>query len=167
MKTFLLLSAIPGSGKSTWARKYAQEHDNVHVVSSDGLREEIGGAINNFDHEKEVWNLFLERIHDYGKQEDVTVIADAAMISNKFRKFYAENTPEFDRRILVVFDIPFDVCSFQNKLRPTPGVVPEYAMKKMYKEFEKPSEEVISLYDEVITVTSKFVSPEYKEKSGK
>lgn len=167
MKTFLLLSAIPGSGKSTWAKKYALEHENVHIVSSDGLREELGGAINNFDHEKEVWDLFLKRIHEYGKQEDVTVIADATMISNNFRKFYAINTPEFDRHVLVFFDIPYEVCKFQNKLRAAPAVVPEYALRRMHKQFESPSEEVIALYDEVITVTSKFMSPEAKEKIGK
>ena len=167
MRTFMLLSAIPGSGKSTWARKYAEEHPNTKIVSSDGLREELGGDIHNFSHEKEVWRLFMERIHEYGKQEDVTVIADATMISNAFRKMYVVNTPEFDRHILVYFDIPYEICAFQNKLRTSSAVVPDYAMERMHREFEKPNEEVLSLYDEVITVTSSFVSPEYLSASGK
>ena len=166
MRTFMLLSAIPGSGKSTWAKKYAEEHPNTKIVSSDGLREELGG-IHNFSHEKEVWRLFMARIHEYGKEDDVTVIADATMISNAFRKMYAKKTPEFDRHILVFFDIPYDICAFQNKLRKPEAVVPDYAMERMHREFEKPSEEVLALYDEVITVTSRFVSPEYRSASGK
>ena len=167
MRTFMLLSAIPGSGKSTWAKKYAAEHPNTKIVSSDGLREELGNAINDFSHEKEVWRLFMERIHEYGKEEEVTVIADATMISNAFRKMYAEKTPEFDRHILVFFDIPYEVCAFQNKLRTSCAVVPDYAMERMHRDFEKPNEEVLALYDEVITVTSRFVSPEYRTASGK
>ena len=164
MKTFILLSAIPGSGKSTWAKKYASEHPNTHIVSSDDLRAELGEAANDLRHEPEVWALFLERIHGYGKENDVTVIADATMISNHFRSYYYENTPEFDKHILVFFDIPFEICSFQNKMRDSTRVVPEDVLRKMRDEFEKPNDEAISLYDEVITVTRKFVSPECKSK---
>ena len=166
MKKFIILSAIPGSGKSTWARKYAEEHPNTKIVSSDGLREEFGGRVNNFDHEKEVWETFMNRIHEYGREEEVTVIADATMITNAYRKYYYDNTPEFDTHILVFFDLPYEVCQFQNKLRQHSAVVPEYAMKRMHEQFEQPSEEVKSLYDEIITVTSKFVSPEYNKKQS-
>lgn len=164
VKTFILLSAIPGSGKSTWAKRYIEEHPNAKVVSSDELRVEFGGRANNFDHEKEVWDTFLERIHLYGQEDDATVIADATMISNKFRKYYYENTPEFERHILVFFDIPYEVCAFQNKMREDARVVPDHALKRMSEDFEKPSDEVMSLYDEVITVTQKFVSSEYKNR---
>ena len=164
MKTFILLSAIPGSGKSTWAKRYIQEHPNAKIVSSDELRVEFGGKANNFDHEKEVWNTFLSRIHEYGKVEDATVIADATMISNYYRKYYYDNTPEFDQHLLVFFDIPYEVCAFQNKMREDARVVPEDALKKMSEDFEKPSDEIMSLYDEVITVTQKFVSSEYKNR---
>ena len=67
MKTFMLLTAIPGSGKSTWARQYAEANPGTKIVSSDALREELGTAINDFSHEKEVWDLFMRRIHEYGK----------------------------------------------------------------------------------------------------
>ena len=166
MKTFILLSAIPGSGKSTWAKRYVSEHPGTRIVSSDDLRIEFGGKPNNFDHEDEVWKVFMDRIHEYGKEDGSTVIADATMINNKFRKLYATNTPEFDRRILVVFDIPLEICLFQNKMREPNRIVPEYALRKMWNDFEKPNEEIISLYDEVITVTQKFVSQEYKDSQG-
>ena len=167
MKTFMLLTAIPGSGKSTWARQYAEANPGTKIVSSDALREELGTAINDFSHEKEVWDLFMRRIHEYGKEDGATVIADATMISNDLRRMYAESTPEFDRHILVYFDIPYDVCRFQNKLRSPNGIVPDYAMEKMHSDFEEPSEEVLSLYDEMITITSKFVSPQYRSASGR
>ena len=55
MRTFILLSAIPGCGKSTWAKRYASEHPNTHIVSSDEIRRTHFGAVNNFDHDKETW----------------------------------------------------------------------------------------------------------------
>ena len=79
MKTFILLSAIPGSGKSTWAKRYVSEHPGTRIVSSDDLRIEFGGKPNNFDHEDEVWKAFMDRIHEYGKEDGSTVIADATM----------------------------------------------------------------------------------------
>ena len=42
MRTLILLSAIPGSGKSTWARKYQKEHQNTYIVASDGYESEEG-----------------------------------------------------------------------------------------------------------------------------
>ena len=66
MRTFILLSAIPGCGKSTWAKRYASEHPNTHIVSSDEIRRTHFGAVNNFDHDKETWEIFLQEIHRFG-----------------------------------------------------------------------------------------------------
>ena len=104
MKTFILLSALPGSGKSTWSEEYRLTHKNVFVVSSDALRVEIGGAIQNNQHEDEVWARFRGDILKYrDTSNDVTVIADATNITNWHRKFYAEHAQGFDKKILVIF----------------------------------------------------------------
>ena len=74
MKTLIMLSAFPASGKSTWANKYKATHDNVVILNSDDIRMEIThGDYQDHSHQKEVWELFEKRIHEYAK-EGTTVI---------------------------------------------------------------------------------------------
>lgn len=164
MRTFILLSAVPGAGKSTWAEQYRLSHKHVFVVSSDELRKELTGAYQNFEHEKEMWDLFLHRINEYGaKYDDATVIADATNLENKFRLFYADNAIGFDKKILVVLKKPYDVVLRQNKQRNENKIVPEDVIERMWKTFEEPSEEVIDKYDEYIVIYKWFDSSKVKE----
>ena len=52
----ILLSAVPGAGKSTWAEAYKRENPNekVFVVSSDEIRKELGGSYQYFKEEAKV-----------------------------------------------------------------------------------------------------------------
>ena len=153
MKTMILLSAIPGSGKSTWARAYQASHPNTHIVSSDEVRQRLTGELQNFSKEPLVWKTFLEDLNSFAdSEEDVTVIADATNLQNAYRKFYFENTPKYDRHILVLFDVPYELCLKQNKMRSSDRIVPDHAMKLLHDEYEKPTEEILKLYDEVIFV---------------
>lgn len=155
-----MLSAIPGSGKSTWAKHYASTHPNTYIVSSDETRKKVAGSLAKFDKEPLVWETFLKEINELGaSSEDVTVIGDATNLQNKYRRYYHEMTPGFDRHILVFFNIPFDVCRVQNKMRDGDRVVPDYAMEKLRLELEMPSQEIIDLYDEYIELGPDYVSP--------
>ena len=156
MKTLILLSAIPGSGKSTWAHQYQKEHANTYIVASDDVRRRVAGAIQNFDQEAKVWEVFLEEIHHYGKKDNVTVIADATNLQNAYRRYYHDQTPEFDKHILVLFDIPFDICKLQNRLRPTDRIVSDEAMEALHEEFEEPTQEILDLYDEYRVIGKSF-----------
>ena len=156
MATMILLSAIPGSGKSTWAKEYQSTHPNTYIVASDEVRKRVSGSTHNFDREALVWETFLNDINEHAK-EDCTVIADATNLQNRFRKYYFESTPGFVKHILVVFDIPFEVCMKQNLLRSKDRIVPEAAMISMRKEFETPIQEVIDLYDEYY-----YIGADYK-----
>lgn len=159
MKTLILLSAIPGSGKSTWAKKYQAEHENTFIVASDAIRKELFGSEECFDDEKRVWKVFNERLNEHvDDMEDLTVIADATHLSNKLRKQYFDLTPKFDKHILVVFDIPFEVSLYQNSMRTRK--VPNDVMEKLRKEYEVPSKEIEDSYDEIIYIRD--ISPEAK-----
>lgn len=162
MKTMILLSAIPGSGKSTWAKRYQAEHPNTYIVASDEVRARVSGHVQNFEHEDLVWVTFLEELHRYGKIEDVTVIADATNLQNKYRRYYLEQTPEYDIHKLVLFHIPFEICKFQNKLRTDERVVSDEAMEKLNAEFEEPTPEIIDLYDEYLVIGKSYISEEAK-----
>ena len=164
MKTFILLSAIPGAGKSTWAEQYRLTHKHVLVVSSDEVRKEVSGEYQNFDHEKEVWDLFFKRIIEYrDKYDDVTVIADSTNIQNKYRMIYAKNVTGFDRKVLIVFKKTFETILKQNKERNENKIVPENILKSMWDAYEDPSDEVIDNFDEYIVIHKWFDSSKVKQ----
>ncbi len=153
MRTLILLSALPGSGKSTWAAKYKKANPKTKIVSSDDIREELFGKAQDFRDEGLVWRTFLERLNRYGEEdENATVIADATNLQNRYRMMYCLETPGFDRHVLVYFDLPFDVCCRQNRMRDEGRIVPQAVMERFQKEFEPISDEVKDLYDEVVVV---------------
>lgn len=161
MATFILLSAIPGSGKSTWAHRYQKEHPHTHIVSSDEIRKRLTGEVANFSKETEVWKTFIDTINNYGaKEDDCTVIADSTNLTNYYRKFYHDATPIFKKHVLVVFNIPYDICLKQNTMREAEKIVPVAAMERLKSQFEPPNEEITSLYDEYLVVSRSFVSKE-------
>ena len=155
MGTLILLSAIPGSGKSTWARAYQSAHPNTYIVSSDEIRKRLLGGIQNFSNEALIWKTFLEDLKAHEGQ-DCTVIADSTNLQNAYRRFYYENTPGFDRHVLVVFDVPFERCMVQNKRRLQDRVVSDEAMHSLKAEFEEPSDDVIAMYDEYLRIDGDF-----------
>ena len=164
MKSFLLLSAVAGCGKSTWSKMYAGRHRNVKIVSSDELRNEIAGGYQVFDHEEEVGKTFYERINEYAKEDcdELTVIADATNLRNFWRLKAANLVKGYDRKVLIVIKKPLDVILKQNKMRPKEKIVPEEVVKAMYDSFEEPSEEVIKAYDEYCVYYKTFDLKKFK-----
>lgn len=164
MKTFILLSAIAGSGKSTWAEQYRLTHKNVYIVSSDQLRKEIAGAYKNLEHDQEVWKRFSEDIEKYRDlKDDVTVIADSTNILNKFRIFYGKSVTGFDKKILVVIKKKLDTTLKTNHLRNENRVLPDEVVEKMFDAWEEPNEEALSYFDECIVIDKWFDSSKVKD----
>ena len=150
MKTLIVLSAMPGSGKSTWAKQYQKEHSHTLIVSSDEIRFELTGQSQDFSKQKEVWELFSLRIHEYAKKyDDVTVILDALTDLNILRKKYVEENPEFDRYELVLFPRTLEQIRYYNKQRKESSIVPDEQLEMLIKKFEQPSKEIIDLFDEI------------------
>ena len=148
-----MLSAVPAAGKTTWAKKYQAEHDNVYIINSDDVRLEIThGNYQDHTHQKEVWELFERRIHEYAnKGDDVTVILDALNDVNSVRYKYLSTTPEYDRKVLVLFPTSLEDSLKYNGERVWPNKVPDTILISLNKKFEAPSKEVLALVDEVIT----------------
>ena len=154
MKTLVMLSAVPAAGKTTWAKKYQEEHENVYIINSDDVRLEItGGNYQDHSRQKEVWELFERRIHEYAnKGDDVTVILDALNDVNPVRMKYLSTTPEYDKKVLVLFPTTLDKSMKYNGERPWPNKVPDDILVELNHKFEEPSKEVLDLVDEVITI---------------
>ncbi len=149
MKTLILCTAIPASGKSTWSRLYKKEHENVFIVSSDEIRYELTGCYTDRSKQKEVWELFSKRIHEYGSEKDSTVILDALNDRNYLREKYVKENPEFDKYVLVTFPGETERSIRLNEERHDDTKVPSDVMKTLIDTFEEPTEEIKSLFDEV------------------
>ena len=150
MKTLIILSAMPGSGKSTWANKYKEEHPHTLIVSSDQIRYELTGTTQDFSKQKEVWELFSLRIHEYAKRyDDVTVILDALTDLNVLREKYVKENPEFDKYVLVLFPRTVEQIRYFNKQRKESSVVPDDQLELLINKWEEPSPQIISLFDEI------------------
>ena len=157
MKTLIVMSSVPGAGKSTWTRRYVESHSNCHVISSDGIRYELTGSYQDFSKQDLVWKTFEDRIHEYANRgDDVTVILDALCDLNSLRIKYAKESPEYDKKILVVIHKDFETISKYNKERKEESWVPDHILEMLYKKFEQPSEEAKSYYDEVIEIEGYF-----------
>lgn len=150
----MILSAIPASGKSTWAAKYQATHPDTYIVSSDQIRMEVThGDFQDHSKQKEVWELFSQRIHECAKlSKDVTVILDALNDLNSLRIKYVKENPEFDRYVLVLFGKDIERSKHFNSLRPELLQVPEGILDNLISKFEPVSDEARALFDEVIEV---------------
>ena len=150
MKTLIVLSAMPGSGKSTWAKNYQKEHPNTLIISSDQIRFELTNQLQDFSKQNEVWELFSLRIHEYAKKYDnVTVILDALNDLNSLRQKYVLENPEYDRYELVLFPRTLEQIRFYNKQRSDAAIVPDNELEKLINKWEEPSQEIIKLFNKV------------------
>lgn len=150
-----MLSAVPAAGKTTWALNYQKKHDNVYIINSDDVRLEVThGDYQDHSKQKEVWELYEKRIHEYAnKGDNITVILDALNDVNSVRLKYLSTTPEYDKKILVLFPASLEKSVKYNDERVWPNKVPEDILVSLNNKFEEPSKEVLDLVDEVITIT--------------
>mgnify|MGYP003335788390 CR=1 FL=1 len=158
MKKIICLSAIAGSGKSTYAKHYKMNHtdENVFIVSSDEIRKELTGVYSNLNYEKEVWDIYFRKINIIrDSNEDVTIIADSTNILNKFRKQLGI-IEGFDKKELVVITKDLPLILKRNRERDHAKYVPEYAIKNMWDSWEEVDEETAKLFDEVIRIDGWF-----------
>lgn len=149
MKTLIVLSAIPASGKSTWAEAYRTSHKNVKIISSDAIRIEITGDFQDHSRQKEVWELFEKRIKEYSQIDGVTVILDALNDLNVLRQKYVKENQEYDKYILVMFDTPKDDSVYYNSLREKAVRVPDFILDSLISKFEPLDDSTSALYDEI------------------
>ena len=151
---FIMLVGLPGSGKSTLGEKIAEEI-NANIHSSDSIREELSGDINNQNINQDVFNLLHKRI-----KEDLikgnNCIYDATNISYKRRKAFLDELHNIRcNKICIVVATPYEICLKQNEKRERK--VPQDVIKKMYMNFDIPY-----YYEGWDIITLKYINPTYE-----
>ena len=146
MNYLIMFCGIPGSGKSTEARRMAgsltARNLTVEHISRDELRFSlISDKSEYFSKEKEVFSKFVEKMNNSLNKNDCTII-DATHISKASRaKILRQVEDPANVQLLVLYlTTPIDVCKQQNDLRTGRERVPQEAIEKMVEQFEGPTE---------------------------
>lgn len=120
---------IPGAGKTTALKPFAQKHSYTYI-SPDDIRAELSGDAMDHSRNGEVWDEARKRtVEALSKGE--TVVFDATFAKDFERKdfvrFVRDNGAE---KVQGVFaDVAFEVANERNNARER--VIPEHAMKRM------------------------------------
>ena len=152
MNTLIIMCGIPGSGKSTYAKKLIELHPNWKYVSRDEVRyEHVTDQAHYYDHETEVYKEFCNRISMHLINGDV-VIADATHINAISRKHLLVNlSVEPDQIYIVMMTTPFEICMERNAQRQGITRVPDSSMYRMKNRYQKPNP-VSEKFDKLIYV---------------
>ena len=131
----IMMCGLVGSGKTVKAQELVEQY-NATVFSSDALREELFGNVNNQSHNQELFVELHKRIKECLRAGH-SAIYDATNISYKKRMaFLAELKNIPSEKICVLMATPYEECLKRNVERERK--VPEYVIKRMYMNFNIP-----------------------------
>ena len=148
MGKLTLLVGLPGSGKSTYAKKYL-EKDNI-ILSSDVIRGEIFNDENDQSNNALVFSTLYSRakqILESGKN----VVIDATNCSKFDRKRVLDNFSDMPLiRVAIVIKTPIDECEKRDKERNR--TVGRQVIDKFNTKFEMPTKD--EGFDEIIIISN-------------
>lgn len=157
MQKLFMLIGLPGSGKSTIAKDLSLE-ENAVIFSSDDLRKELYGDEACQEDSANVFEILHKRIYE-AIESGNNIIYDATNISSKRRKAFLQTLNKyFIDKIAVFIATPYDECLRRNLIRNR--VVPEYAIKRMYMNFNVPClQEGFTSVKVIYPKTLQFIDP--------
>lgn len=133
--TMIMMVGLVGSGKSYMAQELAKEYDAT-IFSSDELRVELLGDINDQKHNQELFVELHRRIKDC-LREGKSAIYDACNINYKKRMAFLSELKHIPcKKICVLMATPYEECLKRNAERERK--VPEDVIKRMYMNFNIP-----------------------------
>jgi predicted kinase len=134
--TLWVMVGLYGSGKSSVAKEIAETEENTIIVSSDAIREELTGKVEDQSKNEEVFKVFHKRIRE-ALENNTNVIADATNITIRSRRAIIENIKGIEcRKIAYLIPRPFDQCKLDNLNRQHP--VPEEVLDGQLRKFQIP-----------------------------
>ncbi len=152
MSKLVVLSGVPGSGKSYFSKKLRQQKEShVYIISSDALRDLVTGNQKNLSEDKMIWKMFYDLAKVYSIDPKGIVVLDSTNRNAMYRIDTIKDIKDmFDETDLVIFDIPEEVIYRQNLDREYP--IPEDILKIYINDFEKPSKKDYEFFNNVYIV---------------
>jgi len=143
MVNLYMMVGLPGSGKTTYAKKlcseWAKDGRNLTRVGTDDIREELFGDESIQTGSDKVFKTALERVVKC-VNECNSVVFDATNLSSKHRMSFINNVKRLTknnfRSVAIVMCTDFDECCRRNKSRTRK--VPQEVLDRMIKQFQCP-----------------------------
>ncbi len=163
MSKLIVLSGVPGSGKSYFCKTIKKiKESHVYVVSSDELRREITGRQSNLNEDELMWKIFFSLAKTYSLDKEGVVVLDATHVSKKMRVDRNKKLKHlFEEVDLVMWNIDKQVVANQNLQREYP-IAPD-VLERFYQILELPTEDDEKFFDKIIMVTSNDIAPVIQE----
>lgn len=134
--TLRVMVGLSGSGKSSVAKEIAENNFNTIIVSSDNIREELTGKVEDQSKNEEVFKVFHKRIRE-ALENNTNVIANATNITMRSRRAIIENIKDIEcNKIVYLIPKPFRQCKIDNLNRQHP--VSEEVLDKQLRKFQIP-----------------------------
>lgn len=131
----ILLVGIPGSGKTTYAKQYVDEHSNTIYLSSDSIRKELWGNEATQGDNNEVFSLMQKRAVD-ALNNWQNVVYDATNVTRKDRAPIINACPKFTKIECHVIWAPIETCIERDAARERS--VGKEVINRMLKRFQTP-----------------------------
>lgn len=129
-----MLVGLPASGKSTLAKKLLKQY-NAILISSDEIREEMYGDVNNQDNNHDVFEVMNNRAKQT-LSDGINIIYDATNINRKRRIHLINQVLRADEKIVYYMNGTIKTIKYRNEYRSR--IVPEDVIDKMYKTLHIP-----------------------------
>lgn len=126
MNKLFMLVGLPASGKTTCGKRLAEAEDAL-IVSSDEIRKELLGDVNDQTQNAKIFEEVENRIINGLKESNV--VYDATNINYKRRMAFLQRIKNVEK-IGILIAVPYEECLERNNQRERK--VPEDVIKRMY-----------------------------------
>jgi len=150
MSKIIMGVGLPGSGKTTALKQFADKNSYVYICPDD-IRTELTGNASDQSKNREVWTEAHKRTAN-ALEKGENVVFDATFARDSERKNFITFAREHGAEKIqgVVVDVDFETASERNKMRDR--VVPEYAMKKMHSMLSEAPPEITDGFDSIFII---------------
>lgn len=150
MAKIIMGIGIPGSGKTTALKPFAEKNKYTYI-SPDDIRVELTGNASDQSKNKEVWQEAHHRVVE-SLERGETVVFDATFAKDTERKNFIQFAREHGaEKVQGVFAaVPFELANERNQARDR--IVPEHAIDRMHTMLRKNPPVIEDGFDSVFDV---------------
>jgi predicted kinase len=144
-KEIILLVGLPGSGKSTWVKKFILDNPDYIVVSTDDIIENYAKSVGKTY--SEVFDEYMSNAEvEYNiklatnLREGKSIIVDRTNLYVKSRRKILSKVPKDYRKISIIFNTHIDEIQKRLAVREksTGKIIPDYIFSSMTKGYQEP-----------------------------
>ncbi len=150
MKKVIIGIGIPGSGKTTVLKDFAEKYNYIYICP-DEIRMEMLGDAADQSKNSEVWAEAHQRMRDFLAQGQ-TVVFDATFTNANGRKNFLDLARQSGAEKIqgILFDTPLEIAQERNLSRERQ--VPEHAMQRMHNDLQKDKPSLEDGLDAIFTL---------------